>query len=211
MSYNANPEATFEPFDPVMWRTVRKSITASARDGLRFSLLPLSSSFTYGQMCVTLCVSDPPSHRREYLTYKLPVPKDAQYWVVLFSMDNDYGASFSVEFGRCSDIEGTGVSYNITVSNADNTGYINAFKVDSRDRMITIHFPPYNRQYVQPTLNGLMIKVHRSLCCAVLCLTARPGGRRQTALVRLRHQPQGPRLPSPRAVHVCLHPVRRVP
>ena len=67
-----NSGATLEPFDPVMWSTVRKSQDASRIDNDRY--LPM--------------------------IYKLPVPSDGRYFVALLYLDNDYATPFSVEFGR---------------------------------------------------------------------------------------------------------------
>jgi hypothetical protein len=75
IAYNAaDPINTIAPFEKFMWRTIKKSP----------SLLD------------TMINAD----RILSLTYKLPVPSDGVYWVLLFYCDNDYSKPFAVEFSR---------------------------------------------------------------------------------------------------------------
>lgn len=87
--------------------------------------------------------------KRFNLTYKLPVPSDGKYTVFLFyyavagdgwPAANTY---FEVEFGQCNDQRHTGASFKMG-KNICNTSFLEpcvlAFTVDSRDKMITMHF-----------------------------------------------------------------------
>lgn len=129
-TWNANPNpTTTAPFPLSVWQTVRKS--TSKTDNLR--LHPM--------------------------TYKLPVPKaSGTYIVVLLYIDDDYPSPFTVEFGRCNDAAGTGASYSMDLGKVPNMGGMRGYKVVARDGLITMHFPLANRQYVMPSLAGIMVK-----------------------------------------------------
>lgn len=142
IAYTASdPINTIAPFEKWMWRTVKKS--PSANDIL----------------------IDP--ERILPLTYKLPVPTEGEYWVLLFYCDNDYSKPFSVEFGRCNDVAGTGASYPVdatvgwpgAAANTDRQAHIFGYRVDSRDKMITIDFGLSSATNV-PALTGIMIRAY---------------------------------------------------
>jgi len=135
----ADPMTNTAPFDVRMWRTLRKSYPAAGfgtTDSLR--LLPL--------------------------TYKLPVPSDGTYWVLLFYIDDDYSKPFYVEFGQCNDIPGTGATYYVNMTygwpgtgSTDRQAHIFGYQVVSRDKIISIHFPLYDN-VIMPVLAGIMIR-----------------------------------------------------